>query len=281
MKCTRETCNYLIHPEKKNNGGTHCCNTCKESGSHGEFCKRGLYKNPLPGTITTTKATTTTKASTAAIKKPIKITVVGTKQSGSTRLFNLLIMLYEYLGKKVFSTYHYMHGKDEQYDVIISKWHNAEIKDLGVYDFVLSPIRHLLDCAISAKKRCLQMDMKKSCYHNIDLFNKFEDIADMIFVYEKYNLNYVKELCEVLKIKINDDSLTDIIHKLDELHNSKSIVRHDDRNSEQFRRTLLSQDHNTSGGKSNKFLTEMTKEEVDEFLNDKKIHSFLKKLNYL
>jgi hypothetical protein len=262
MKCATAECIYIVHSNIKNNGGTHCCKGCKTGNGHGLFCEKQPY-----------------------IKRngPIKIIVVGTKQSGSTRLFNLLIMLYKHLNKNVYSAwYKCASGKDNQYDVIISKCHDANISALKEYDIILSPIRHIFDCALSAKKRGFVIDYKKSCYNNIHLFNKYEGIADMVFVYEKYSLEYIKELCSsILKIKVEDNILLNIMEELDNMHKSKNIVVLDDKNNEQFKRTLLSQSHNTSGGKINKFLSEMTQEEITGLLNDKKINSFLKKLNYL
>lgn len=257
MKCATTKCGYLVHTNIKNNGGRHCCNSCKLNTTHGLFCQKIVYKSP------------------------IKITVVGTKQSGSTRLFNLLIMLYEHINKKVYSTYKYNHDKDSLYDIIINKCHNAPFEDLDKYNIILSPVRHLFDSAISAKKRGFQNDYKKACYQNIDLFNKFEKNTDKVFIYEKYSLDYIKDLCNFLNITIEDNSISEIMKKLEDLHNSKNIVKTDNKNNELFKRTLLSQSHNTSGGRINKFLTEMSSEEIERLMNDQKIHTFLKKLNYL
>lgn len=38
QKCLRDSCNYLKHTNKMNNGGTHCCNLCKTKGTHGPAC---------------------------------------------------------------------------------------------------------------------------------------------------------------------------------------------------------------------------------------------------
>jgi hypothetical protein len=257
MKCATENCTYYTNTNIKNNGGKYCCRSCKTDGSHGLFCER----RPL--------------------EKIIKIAVVGTKQSGSTRLFNLLIMLYTHLNKKVYSTYQYCHNKDNLYDIVINKCHNSPIEDLNNYNFVLSPVRHLFDSAISAIKRGFQKDYIKACHHNINLFNKFEHKADFVFIYEKYSLDYIKDLCKLLNINIEDRVLIEIMQKLEDLHNSKTIVKTDNKNNELYKRTLLSQSHNTSGGRINKFLTEMSRETIERLLKDEKINAFLKKLNYI
>jgi hypothetical protein len=40
MKCEKVDCNYLIHTDINNNGGTHCCIACKLSRAHGPLCQR-------------------------------------------------------------------------------------------------------------------------------------------------------------------------------------------------------------------------------------------------
>ena len=42
-KCQRNECNFRTHIDILNNGGTHCCKSCKLVGSHGPFCERILY----------------------------------------------------------------------------------------------------------------------------------------------------------------------------------------------------------------------------------------------
>lgn len=39
-KCQREGCNFKLHTNLKNNGGTHCCISCKAGKSHGPACQR-------------------------------------------------------------------------------------------------------------------------------------------------------------------------------------------------------------------------------------------------
>jgi hypothetical protein len=45
-KCARPECNFDKHPNPKNNGGEHCCNSCKLTGVHGPACKGELLKAP-------------------------------------------------------------------------------------------------------------------------------------------------------------------------------------------------------------------------------------------
>jgi len=40
IKCSTKDCIYLIHTDKTNNGGAHCCWTCKNHVGHGPLCER-------------------------------------------------------------------------------------------------------------------------------------------------------------------------------------------------------------------------------------------------
>lgn len=39
-KCSTQNCVYKIHTNPSNNGGTHCCWSCKNHGNHGPYCER-------------------------------------------------------------------------------------------------------------------------------------------------------------------------------------------------------------------------------------------------
>lgn len=212
----------------------------------------------------------------------IKICIVGSHQSGSTRLYNLVRLLYEKSNKKVLSMWKYENNeKDEnEYDVIVCKAHNCNMNYLKIYNKVLLPVRNILDSAISAKKRFPNSDMKTICHLNIDLYNKFKERSDMIFVYEKYSLNYIKELCKRLGLELDDIELIKIMKELEEMLNSKNIVKKDNFADEIYKKTLLSQSHNTSGGLSNKYVKELSIEEIIDLLNDAKIGGFMKEYEF-
>lgn len=42
MSCNRESCVFLRNSDLKNNGGTHCCNACKNGQGHGSACQKNL-----------------------------------------------------------------------------------------------------------------------------------------------------------------------------------------------------------------------------------------------
>jgi hypothetical protein len=44
IKCERKTCMYLRHINLANNGGSHCCKSCKISGVHGPVCQNNNFK---------------------------------------------------------------------------------------------------------------------------------------------------------------------------------------------------------------------------------------------
>ena len=83
-----------------------------------------------------------------------KICIVGTHQTGSTRLFNLVRMIYEKKGKKVYSRWGITDKQiseiSSEYDIILSKIHDTSYNYLKNFDIALLPIRNILDSAISA-----------------------------------------------------------------------------------------------------------------------------------
>ncbi len=223
-----------------------------------------------------------------------KICIVGPCQTGSTRLFNLVRCIYEKKGKKVLSRHASDFSNEKlkvysgHYDVILGKLHNTSLDYLNNnYDIKLMPIRNLIDCAISAitrsktpiKTKHLHIAYKNHINENITLFNKFKKHVDLIIRYEEYSVNQVKNLCKLLDIELSNKEILEIMIDLEEMKDSKDIVENDDRNNSKYKKTLLSQSHNTSGGKTNKFLN-LPIEVLDEILKDKDIINFLMKQRY-
>lgn len=52
-------------------------------------------------------------------------------------------------------------------------------------------------------------------------------------------------------------------------------------NNEEYRKTLLSRHHNTSGGLSNKFVTDINIEELENLLKNPEINHFLQEHKYI
>ena len=161
-----------------------------------------------------------------------KICIVGTHQTGSTRLFNLIRMIYEKKGKTVYSRWDINPEEikkiNSKYDIILNKIHDTNYNYLNNYDIILLPIRNILDSAISAGVRNEDTSTKfyiNTCNSNINLFNKFKSIANFIFRYENYNVYYIKKLCAFLNINIDNNDIIDIMIQLESMINSKDIVK--------------------------------------------------------
>jgi hypothetical protein len=179
----------------------------------------------------------------------------------------------------------YLHDKDDEYDVIINKIHGSNINIKTRYDVVICPIRDVRDCAISTnlrfnKNKDKDCDYIKLCHDNIKLFENLSKIADYTFVYEKYNFEYVKDLVTFLNLNLTEDTINDIMMKLKLMHVSTEIVNNDNFNDETYKKTLYSQNHNTSNGLSKKYITEFNYELNKKIIDDKIIFNFLKKHNY-
>jgi hypothetical protein len=217
----------------------------------------------------------------------LNICICGTMQSGSTRLFNLVRLIYKTKNKTVISGHKYdVMNNNNKYDVIISKVHSTSDEYLKDFDIILLPLRNILDAAISKNKR-IRTPYKKSCHENILLFNKYKVISHFIFKYEKYSIFYIHELCKILDIKLNNNEIIQIMKQLNEMLNSKNIVKSDYKKDtkyktdKEYKKTLLTQSHNTSGGLSNKFINDINIIELNELLNDPIINSFLKEHKYI
>ena len=230
------------------------------------------------------------------IDKTKKICIVGTGHTGSTRLFNLIRLIYEKKGKTVYSklkmSLKEINEVDGKYDIILGKIHdtdfdNTNITYLNNFNINLLPIRNLIDAAMSAgarfKKNATKSQLieyyKDRMHYNIKMYNKFKPKADFIFRYEEYSVNQIKKLCSVLDVNLDNKDILDIMIILENMLNSKDIVEIDDPTDETYRKTLLSQDHNTSGGKSNKFIG-LPIEHLNIILNDTRVVKFLEETSY-
>ena len=195
-------------------------------------------------------------------------------------------MIYEKNGKTVYSKWNItpeeINKISSKYDIILCKIHNTNHNYLKNYDIILLPIRNILDSAISAGIRSKNTSTEyyiRNCNKNINLFNKFQPIAEFIFRYDDYNVYYIKKLCSTLNINLDNNDIIDIMIQLESMLNSKKIVKEDDDTDEEYQKTLLSQDHNTSNGKTNKFIN-LPKKQLDDILKEKNILTFLEKNFY-
>ena len=166
---------------------------------------------------------------------------------------------------------------NNKFDVIICKIHNTDTDYLENYNLKILPVRNILDAAISAGIRFNNNSCNfyiNHCKQNIYFYNKFKSKVDYIFRYDDYNVYYIKKLCNILDINLNNEDIIDIMIELENMLNSKDKVEKDDHNDKEYQKTLFSQQHNTSNGKTNKFIN-LSKKDLDLILKDKTIINFL------
>ena len=90
---------------------------------------------------------------------------------------------------------------------------------------------------------------------------------------------FSKETTPSITFSATNNEIIDIMIQLESMLNSKEIVKKDDHRDEEYRKTLLSQDHNTSNGKTNKFIN-LPKKQLDDILKEKNILTFLEENFY-
>ena len=128
---------------------------------------------------------------------------------------------------------------------------------------------------ITTKKNLLD-----SCLSNIRLFNQFKSKASFIFRYEDYSVYYIKKLSSVLGVQLTYMEIIEIMKELENMINDKNLIEHDDHSDENYQKTLLCKNHNTSGGKNNKFVGLCKKDLMCLFKNDE-IRQFLEEHKYI
>jgi len=225
--------------------------------------------------------------------RPKKICVVGGHQIGSTRVFNLVRVLHEKLGKKVLPLGPWDHPSQTEikelgkgYDIILHKFHDSEIEYIKNYDIILLPNRNLLDAAMSAEIRWNRNSNKQyidHCHNNLNGFNKFKPFADFVVKYEDYSIKSIKSLCKILKIDVSTTIIIDTMRHLETMLNATNIIERDDTTDKlkdkEYKKTILSKNHNTSGGAINKFIN-LESSIVKIILQDKIIVEFMTEHNY-
>jgi len=228
------------------------------------------------------------------------ILIAGMKQSGSTLTFNLIQQLYKNIGLKVDSCWihdYYKNDFNHECDILVIKAHEFDNRMITKIHKIILPIRDVRDAAISAFVRFMEkkpLDMNyciKKMEENINIFNMWtthlhnNNIQFFEFIYETYKMNpheYIKSLLNYLEIQIASNLIIQVIEYVDQLHISKDIVIKDDFTYKnlQYKKTLITQNHNTSGGKSKKYESFFNKEQNAMILKNNKIHNFLKIYGY-
>jgi hypothetical protein len=234
-----------------------------------------------------------------------KIAIYGPNQCGSTRLFNLVRLVYEAMGLDVHSAW--LRGGQKKCDVTVIKSHRTIPCSRGC--IALLPHRDTRDSTISWIARRWSKGYRKGIpsgesnklltarnhmKSQVRRFYQGVKRADYLFRYESYDADYVERLCNFLnetghyEVKLSGDGILDIMNELDDMHTSKDIVKTDMgykrsiaiRNPN-YKKTLLSQNHNTAGGKSKKYETYFTEEQNKFILDDKLILKYLTEYGYV
>ena len=217
-----------------------------------------------------------------------KIAVVGMKHTGSTMVWNAIRTAYSLLG----------------YDVLVNKSH--EIRKMYIDDDYLlnSPYRDVRDSAISSflrfrflqslnEKKDLDQEIQRyglftffqSMHENLALFYDTLSYDPILFCYEKYKTAPVQTLQALFReLKIYDDEsfvhrVVDIIEKQPSGENlPKDLYEYQIQDSPV---SLLTQDHNTSGGRTQKYEDFFSAEQNEIILQDEAIREFLLDFGYL
>ena len=223
-------------------------------------------------------------------RQPKKVAVVGMKHSGSTLLWNILKIAYKNLG---FPENH------------VSKNHTPgqDMKDNYV---IITTYRDVRDTAISGFLRFffqksynetddMQYEIQNFGLHkfinymheNITIFyDSLQGKNVNLYKYEDYKSNpveYITNLFEYLNIYNDVDFVKKTIREAEEIKEDENLEKNlNEYQKNLFNRPqLLTKDHNTSGGRSEKYKDFFTKEQNDYILRDRRIHHFLSKYKYI
>jgi hypothetical protein len=227
------------------------------------------------------------------------IYVVGMKHSGSTLLWNILRTAYKKLN--------ILNENENESDKInVHKSHTVpKMKDKKCH--IITTIRDVRDTAISGFLRFYYqksineykhmdeeilkyglMTFIEYMHENLDLFyDSFQNHNVIIFKYEDYKKNpihIIKNIFDKLGIYSNESFIQLIINEAESIKDNDSLCKNLDEwhfKNENDPNKLLTKDHNTSNGKTKKYIDFFSKEQNEIILQDKRIYNFLKKYDYI
>lgn len=214
----------------------------------------------------------------------LRVAVTGLTKAGSTRLCNLLRLLFQNENAILLWSHPDEEGNEEfipkDTKVIISKFHKISQK-IRNYDYLFITYRDLRDISISLSKNGTDFFGTPLDYNNLsDYIEQMETAIDMFNTmnlpecipvkYEDYDTDFIFDLCKKLHIYKEVHEVKKIKKEVDTLLHSKS----------NFRKTLMQDSVNTSNGISKKYLTHFTKEENKKILQNIQIRDFLEVHNY-
>ena len=242
------------------------------------------------------------------------IAVVGMKHVGSTMVFNMIRIAYKLLEKKINNG---SYTEKQEFDIFVTKSHEVEQfdhdiscnheecenKKIQIQKFV-TVVRDIRDSAISGflrfhfnqsvnKKENLEKEVVKyglnlfinSMHENILLYEKSLQKHPYVFQYEKYKANKIEEaikLFEFLGIKSDKEFVAKVIDITENYPQDENLpidlkdYTMNDKNLDY----LLTNDHNTSNGRSQKWKSFFTKEQLDIIMEEPLIRNYLCEMNY-
>ena len=143
----------------------------------------------------------------------LRIAVTGLTKAGSTRLCNLLRLLFQNENAVLLWSHSDEEGNEEQIpkdtQVIISKFHKISEK-IRSYDYLFITYRDLRDISISLSKNGTDFFGTPLDYNNItdyikqmetaiDMLNKMNFPESIFMRYEDYSVDFIFNLCKIIK----------------------------------------------------------------------------------
>lgn len=226
------------------------------------------------------------------------IGIVGPKHSGSTMLYNMTRIIYEKMGYTVDScyiTHFYLKDYNHNAQILIVKCHDYDYELDKVHDILLLPLRDFRDCSLSWKKiyhlSASDIEIIDNIIDNISRFKSWEH-KSFILRYEDYKLNpshYLDQLTFILGIKMNANLKKEILLEVYSIYRDplNPIINLSNQKEyeqllqdEDYKKTLTTQNHNTSNGIINKYKIEMNSILQQKISKNNYISNVLKQFGY-
>ena len=213
------------------------------------------------------------------------VVVVGPTQCGSTRVFNTARLIGEVAGLSVRAHWDIKaHPASPNYAIDVAKVHNeyggARLR--RHFDVVILPVRDLRDAALSAlTRKFIERDgIVRFCARQAHCVNRLAPFATLVLRYETFNAHTVRRIARSMCVRLDDAQVNLVLRRLDVLYRSPDLPVVDDRTCAVYNRTLMSQAHNTAGGRSNKWRVGLTSHELRAIRRHPLIARYLKQFNY-
>lgn len=211
--------------------------------------------------------------------------MIGPRQSGSTRVFNVARLVGEVAGLTVRAHWDIQkQASAPSYDVDVAKVHTeyngAHLRRL--YNVVILPIRDLRDTALSsmARKFIPRRALVRFCSAQANCINRLIPHATLVLRYETFGAHAVRRIANAMRVHLKPPQVKTVLRKIDALYRSKELPSVDDRDNSLYQRTLMSRAHNTANGRSNKWQKVLTPCELHALRKTVVVSQFLKRFGY-